>query len=102
MVNLFQQGQQQPLLLNLELAAQAYKKSRGKAVPLTQDRFEQFWYGNDSAHGFVDDPYISYFWPQCPYIEDYILKISSAFDGLFHNVCPVTTKASRIKKEALS
>ena len=70
-------GLQQPLLLNANLGAEVFKTSRGKPVEMTQERFEQLWHGNESSYGFGQDPYIHYFWQQCPEIEDNIEAIEN-------------------------
>ena len=91
----YQQGQKQALLLNSELAAQLFKKSRGKTVELTQERFEQFWHGDDNNRGFVDDPYISYFWQQCPEVIKYTPQLRSVYESLYQNVSQTSSNKAK-------
>ena len=79
-------GLQQPLLLNANLGAEVFKTSRGKSVEMTQERFEQLWHGNESSYGFGQDPYIHYFWQQCPEIEDNIEAIENTYKNMYQLV----------------
>nr|MBL0710192.1 hypothetical protein [Colwellia sp.] len=72
-------GQQQPLLLNGEIAAQVFKKNRGKRVEMTQEHFEQCWQGSESSRGFAEDDYLQYFWRQCPDISEHIAAIENLY-----------------------
>jgi len=89
----YQQGQQQALLLNGDLAAQVFKQSRGKEVVMTEERFELFWQGADSTRGFGEDPYINYFWQQCPDISTYLPSLKAVYQGLYQNIQKVNSKA---------
>ncbi len=89
----YEQGQKQALLLNGDLAAQVFKQSRGKDVELTQERFELFWYGADSTRGFAEDPYIHYFWQQCPDIFTYIPQLKLVYQSLYQHVKKESSKA---------
>jgi exodeoxyribonuclease V gamma subunit len=82
----YMQGQKQALLLNSDIAAQVFKQSRGKVVELTQEGFEQFWYGTDTTRGFADDRYISYFWQKCPDIFSYLPYLKSVYSSLYQHV----------------
>ncbi len=99
-INLYQQGQQQALLLNGDLAAQVFKQSRGKKVEITQDRFEKFWQGSamqgdDTVKGFGEDAYINYFWPKLPDIFTYLPQLKTVYQGLYQHVKKVDTKGDR-------
>ena len=91
-LNLYQQGQQQALLLNGDLAALVFKQSRGKAIEMTPARFEEFWQGTDSIPGFGNDAYIHYFWPQCPDISIYLAPLKTLYQGLYQHVVSVDRK----------
>lgn len=79
-------GQQQPLLINGDIAAQVFKQSRGKCVEMTQERFESCWQGSESSRGFGDDLYMQYFWPQCPDIHEHLAEIENIYRGLYQVV----------------
>ncbi len=79
-------GQQQPLLINGDIAAQVFKQSRGKPVEMTPERFELFWQGTESSRGFSDDHYIQYFWPECPDINEHLAEIENIYQGLYQLV----------------
>ncbi|GAA6173372.1 exodeoxyribonuclease V subunit gamma [Colwellia sp. KU-HH00111] len=88
------QGQQQALLLNGDLAGLVFKKSRGKSVEMTQARFEEFWsgaamQGKDAIKGFGEDPYIQYFWPQCPDISDCLSQLTALYQGLYDSITSI-------------
>ena len=89
-LRVYDQGQKQALMLNGELAAHVFKESRGKRVAMTEERFEQFWYGTATQigglPGFGQDLYINYFWPECPAIEPMLSDIESLYSGLYATV----------------
>lgn len=58
-------GQQQALLLNGELAEKCYKSRAFK-----QSHFVQFWQDDNTFQAFGDDPYIQFFWHQCPELSE--------------------------------
>ncbi|OUR61418.1 exodeoxyribonuclease V subunit gamma [Colwellia sp. 39_35_sub15_T18] len=79
-------GQQQPLLINGDIAAQVFKQTRGKRVEMTAERFELYWQGTESSRGLGDDLYMQYFWPQCPDINEHLAEIESIYQGLYQLV----------------
>jgi len=79
-------GQQQPLLINGDIAAQVFKQSRGKRIEMTTERFELYWQGTESSRGFGDDLYLQYFWPQCPDINEHLAEIENIYQGLYQLV----------------
>jgi len=89
-IHYYFKGLQQPLLVNGNIATQVFKKSRGKPVSMTQTSFEQFWCGNDNIPGLSADPYINYFWPQCPEFIDYKADIDSIYHDLYQHVINVS------------
>ncbi len=89
-------GQQQPLLLNAELAEQVFTKKRGQLIEMTQERFEKLWQGDMSTRGLSDDDYLSYFWPQPPIYTAHQAEIEMIYQDLYQ---AVTKRAvSRAKK----
>ncbi|WP_343817452.1 exodeoxyribonuclease V subunit gamma [Colwellia asteriadis] len=99
LVSFFIQGQQQPLLLNGELAAAVYAKKWGKVEEFTQERFESFWHGDINMRGFAEDPYINYFWPTCPEYSQYERDLVAVYDDIYNVVEKVksTTKKASAK-----
>jgi len=100
LLNLYQQGQKQALLLNGDIATLVFKQSRGKAIEMTQERFEQFWQGasmpgKDAVKGFGEDPYIHYFWPQCPDVFTYLPQLRAVYQGMYQHVKKVDSKGAR-------
>ncbi|MCW8833835.1 MAG: exodeoxyribonuclease V subunit gamma, partial [Colwellia sp.] len=81
LLNTYFKGLQQPLLINGDIAAQVFKQTRGKRIEMTQERFEQCWQGTESSLGFADDPYLHYFWPQCPDINEHLANIESIYQA---------------------
>jgi exodeoxyribonuclease V gamma subunit len=94
-IGLFLKGQQQPLLLNGNLAEKVFTKKRGQLEEMTQDRFESIWHGDTNIIGLADD-YLSYFWPEPPLFEEHHADI----DLIYHDVYELVIKraASRAKK----
>ncbi|WP_206485699.1 exodeoxyribonuclease V subunit gamma [Thalassotalea sp. G2M2-11] len=78
------QGQKQPLLLNGALAEKYYKAKR-----FEQLNFEQFWYDDYYGVAFGDDPYIRYFWQQCPELETILPPLQQVYQTLFTDVLQV-------------
>jgi exodeoxyribonuclease V gamma subunit len=97
LMEVFELGHKQALLLNGELAAQVFKQSRGKVVEFTQERFEQFWIGSgtqgkDSIPGFGEDAYIRYFWQILPSIESFIPQLMTIYEDVYQSIQKVSTK----------
>lgn len=74
----FHIGQQQPLLLNGELAEKVQKSKVFEQV-----QFELFWHGSQSSLGFGDDQYIQYFWPHCPMFDDHSALLTCLYQPMF-------------------
>jgi exodeoxyribonuclease V gamma subunit len=94
LLTLFFKGQQQPLLLNADIAEQLYKQKRGKPLDMTQANFATLWQGDLNTRGFMDDDYLHYFWPQCPQLDD----IKDQFDFIYQDIYQVVSKKTVIKK----
>jgi len=93
LIKVFEEGQKQALLLNGDLAALVFKQSRGKNIDMTQERFEQFWLGNENTRAFGDDPYIHYFWPQCPDIFQYLPDIYAIYQNIYQYIVKVSSRS---------
>ena len=92
LIKMFFKGQQQVLLLNGELAEQAFTKKRGQLVEMTQARFEGLWLGDMSTRGLSDDDYLSYFWPECPQYQNYQADIEFIYQDLYQVVAKQAAK----------
>ena len=67
---------------------------------MTQARFEEFWLGagmqgKDAIKGFGEDPYIQYFWPQCPDLDDYLPQLTALYQGLYDCVTKISNKGEQ-------
>jgi len=74
-------GQQQALLLNAELAEKYFK-----AKAFEQPDFEKMWCDANAVMSLGDDPYMHYFWPECPQFETIQAEISTLYENM------ITTK----------
>jgi exodeoxyribonuclease V gamma subunit len=88
LLTLFFKGQQQPLLLNGDIAEQLYKQKRGKPIDITQSIFAALWQGDLNTRGLIDDDYLHYFWPQCPQLND----VKSQFDLVYQDIYQMVIK----------
>ncbi len=80
-----------PKLLNSDIAKTLlWKFSRGAGMyiddDISQSEFEQMWRSDDYNAGINSDPYLSYFWPDCPQISEYQADIRELYQGLFKNL----------------
>ncbi len=85
-------GQHQALLLNSDLGEKAVNTKR---KPFTQQEFEQFWQGANSFNPFGADPYIHYFWPQCPDLAEHLELLSDTYQ-------PMATAVQAVKQSKSS
>jgi len=100
-VELFLQGQQQPLLLNGNLAAKVFTKVRGKVIEFDQAKFETFWQGDMNAQGFGQDDYIQYFWSTCPEYSAHKDDLYLVYQDIFQSVIKVGSKmASKVASKS--
>jgi exodeoxyribonuclease V gamma subunit len=74
----FYLGQQQPLLLNGDIA----EKIR-KSKVFEQTQFEQFWSDSNSFQAFGDEAYVQYFWPQCPDYQKISPRLLALYQPMF-------------------
>ena len=91
----FYLGQQQPLLLNGDIA----EKIR-KSKIFEQTQFEQFWFDSNSFQAFGDDAYVQYFWPQCPDYQKISPRLLALYQPMFDALQSVkaTVKGQGAKK----
>jgi len=73
------QGQTQALLLNSNLAQVFYK-----AKDFDQKHFEQFWLDDHNQQAFGDDPYIRFFWTQCPKFDEVQPLLTQVYDAIIN------------------
>ena len=97
LINMFIKGQQQPLLLNGELADKVFTKKRGQLTEMTQARFEGIWLGDMSTRGLSDDEYLSYFWPECPQYHEHQADIDFIYQDLYQVVVKQAAKKASAK-----
>ena len=64
MLEYFNKGQLQPLLLNGEISEKMFK-----AKQFEQADFEFYWQDPNSFSPLGSDPYMAYFWPTCPQLS---------------------------------
>ncbi|WP_425457531.1 exodeoxyribonuclease V subunit gamma [Colwellia echini] len=99
LLKVFFKGQQQPLLLNGELAEKVFTKSRGELIAMNQSRFESFWLGDMNTRGLVEDEYLNYFWPQCPQYSHHQTDIELIYQDLYDLVVKAAAKKSSKAKQ---
>ena len=75
-------GQHQALLLNGELA-QFYFKATAKGKTLTQDDFSKYWLDPNAARPLGGDPYMHYFWPQCPNVAEHSDSLEQIYSQMY-------------------
>lgn len=95
LISLYEKGQKQALLFNGDIAALVFQQSYGKPIEMTQERFEAFWFGNDSTNGFGEDPYIRYFWPQCPNVFNLLPEINEIYHSIYQSISKVSAQEIR-------
>jgi len=88
-------GQTQALLLNGSLADDVLKLKRGKPKEMNQLSFMKLWQGSNqsSSNSFNqtsmvlgDDPYIQYFWPECPEWDEHKKPLHDIYQGLYQSM----------------
>ena len=84
LLDYFAKGSDSPLLLNAALADKLIGSK-----PLEQSGFEHFWQGDRNTIGFGQDPYIAYFWPQCPEIASLIPEMTEMYQAMLETVVGV-------------
>ncbi|WP_353518937.1 exodeoxyribonuclease V subunit gamma [Thalassotalea sp. SU-HH00458] len=78
---IFIQGQSQALLLNSDIAHIFYKTN-----DFNQQQFEQFWNDDYNKQAFGQDPYIEFFWPQCPDFSEIQAQLMMVYDVIINQL----------------
>ncbi len=71
-------GNTTPLLLNGEIAEKAFK-----AKIFEQKEFEHYWSDTNAFMPLGSDPYIHYFWPECPELATIKPQLESLYLAMF-------------------
>ncbi|WP_286232496.1 exodeoxyribonuclease V subunit gamma [Thalassotalea sediminis] len=74
----FYQGQISPQLTNAEFAL---NMASAKSFEATQ--LEKLWQGDGNSGGIGQDPYIHYFWQQCPDFHEFTQPLMHVYDDIF-------------------
>ncbi|WOH38281.1 exodeoxyribonuclease V subunit gamma [Thalassotalea fonticola] len=100
-----------PLLLNNAIADKLYWKSGkggGKFIEsdFNQAELSKLWYDGFNVSGLESDPYLQYFWPECPNLDEFSQGFSDIYRNLYLNLSiteqdMVTDLTSTSKTEAI-
>ncbi len=71
-------GQQQPLLVNAAIADKAFA-----ARTFEQVQFENYWFDANSLTSPGHDPYMKFFWPQCPELSEVMQGITPLYQTMY-------------------
>ena len=80
-ITVFLQGQQQALLLNSSIGERYFN-----ARKFEQSEFEKLWQDPNSFKSLGDDPYMQFFWPNCPQLIDHLQDIEQLYQGLYQSL----------------
>ena len=80
-IEVFLRGQQHALLLNAELA-EKYFKGNAKGKVFEQSDFEKLWSDANAMMSLGDDPYMHYFWPECPQFEQVQTELITLYENM--------------------
>ncbi len=81
LVNTFEVGQSQPLLLNGALVDKVLTSKN-----FTDNALKKFWSGDQNTLGFGRDHYVQYFWQTCPPLDEIEAPISELFQVVYDHV----------------
>lgn len=96
LMQIYLEGQDTPLLVNGDLAEAAFKLlNRGKDY--SQELFEKTWSDDNQFPPLGSDPYIQYFWPKCPNIDDILPLVETVYAPLFEAVAEIKKGKSKSK-----
>ncbi len=79
LVHTYFTGLCKPLLLNGEIAEKAFK-----AKKFEQEEFEKYWLDANAFMPIGNDPYIKFFWPKCPDVNDVIPNLESMYLDMYN------------------
>lgn len=80
-----------PILLNSVIADKLYWKS-GKAggkfieTDFNQSDLSKLWYDGYNTSGLESDPYLQYFWSECPNLHDFSQGLADVYRNLYLNL----------------
>ncbi|REL35541.1 exodeoxyribonuclease V subunit gamma [Thalassotalea euphylliae] len=77
-VNFYLLGQQKPLLINADIAHKAFN-----ARKFEQAQLENYWYDENNMLAPGYDPYMQFFWPQCPAIDDMMPMLNTIYEPMY-------------------
>ena len=78
-------GQQQALLLNANIG-EKLSAALLKNKPFEQDDFEKLWHDPNAMFSLVDDPYMAYFWPNTPQLDNIKDQLEAIYLPLFSGI----------------
>lgn len=87
LITTFLIGQCQPLLLNADLGKKLFESRKFEQADL-----EKFWHDDNNFQAFGQDPYIDYFWPDCPQISSITASLSQIYQPVFQAITKVKRK----------
>jgi exodeoxyribonuclease V gamma subunit len=79
-IAMFLLGQQQALLINAELAEKYIK-----AKAFEQADFEKIWSDPNAVMSLGNDPYMHYFWPECPPFESIQPDLTALYENMVNS-----------------
>jgi exodeoxyribonuclease V gamma subunit len=87
LIKLFFLGQQQALLLNGDIAQQMFKRDRkGNFIAFEQSNFDKLWQDPNAMFALGDDPYMHYFWPQCPELSEHQGLLEDVYQNMYQDL----------------
>ena len=95
-LQVFVMGQQQALLINGNIA-KTYFEAINKDKTFEQAQFEELWQGENNFQPLSQDPYMEFFWRECPQFNDHQSLLNKVYQGLYqaHQQEKVTRKGSK-------
>ncbi|MFD2166886.1 exodeoxyribonuclease V subunit gamma [Thalassotalea euphylliae] len=78
-IDLFLQGQTQPLLLNATIADKIYTARKFDS----QTQLENYWFDTNSFDALGFDAYIKFFWSECPNLDELKLQLAPIFEPMY-------------------
>ncbi|NMP31567.1 exodeoxyribonuclease V subunit gamma [Thalassotalea sp. M1531] len=77
-VEQFLNGQTNALLVSAELAHKIFNSRK-----FEQAQLENFWFDTNSFSAPITDPYMQFFWPDCPNVEDVISEANPIYQHMY-------------------
>jgi len=77
-IQYFISGQQQALLLNIDIGERYFNARR-----FEQTDFESYWHEGNAYNPLASDPYIQFFWRQCPNLTEISGDLVNLYQPLF-------------------